>query len=407
MNYGCDSARVFHVSKAGNDANGGVAQQYPVSLANDSKLTINSAISAASDGDTIIIWPGTYTEQLGLLAAAKTLNFIGMNRKKTIITQSSSNDPVPTTYDGTIFKNLTLQQTGTGRCVHISGKDSLDFIDCDFICSGDMVIDASAGYKASFKNCYLLGEYDTIFAGEELIIDRCILVTDGTYSGSGNARVIRCVTGVRAKILIKDSILYAQPSYRKPTGKSPELYESNRTLFCIQGTPDEIFTIIENSILIADGYKPYGAHGGSYCSGDAYCVDNINKFIVKNSIFFSRTDQNQSATNAYGLKNCNAQINNGTFTISGTNSSYDFHADSAKTIYLENTKYNSSQIGANVTVNSVPAGMAFEKAAKSLINKAIQNKITGAIDYYDDDGQTILFTHMPIDDESTITRTPS
>jgi hypothetical protein len=54
----------------------------------------------------------------------------------------------------------------------------------------------------------------------------------------------------------------------------------------------------------------------------------------------------------------------------------------------------------------VPAGMTFEKAAKSLVNKAIQNKNTGAIDYYDDDEQTILFTHTPTDDESTITRTP-
>lgn len=43
---------------------------------------------------------------------------------------------------------------------------------------------------------------------------------------------------------------------------------------------------------------------------------------------------------------------------------------------------------------------------KILANKAIQNKSTGAIDYYDDDGQTIILTHTPTDDESSITRTP-
>jgi hypothetical protein len=49
----------------------------------------------------------------------------------------------------------------------------------------------------------------------------------------------------------------------------------------------------------------------------------------------------------------------------------------------------------------------FEKAAKTLVNKAIQNKNTGAINYYDDDGETIILTHTPIDTKSTITRTPS
>jgi len=44
---------------------------------------------------------------------------------------------------------------------------------------------------------------------------------------------------------------------------------------------------------------------------------------------------------------------------------------------------------------------------KMLANKAIQNKSTGAIDYYDDDGQTVILTHTPTDDESSMTRTPS
>lgn len=46
-------------------------------------------------------------------------------------------------------------------------------------------------------------------------------------------------------------------------------------------------------------------------------------------------------------------------------------------------------------------------ADKLLANKAIQNKSTGAIDYYDDDGETVILTHTPTDVESTITRTPS
>jgi len=402
MNYYFgDSDYTIHVDDAnGNDANDGR------SFAN-AKKTINSALTACPDGGVIVIWPGTYNEQIDLLTAGKTITLLGMSRNKTIITQSGGNETIPTTYDGCKLENLTVKQTGTGRCIHISGKDSLEFIDCDFICTGDMVIDGSASYKASFKNCYLFGEYDTIFMGEELIVDGCILVTDGTYSGSDDARIIRCASDFTAKILVKDSILYAQPSYRKATGKSPELYESDRNLYCIYGNTMDELVVLENSILIADGYKPTGAHTSSYCSGNAACVGLIDRLVAKNCIFFSRTDENQSATDAYGLKNCNAQISNCSIIVSGADASYDFYADSAQTIYLVNTRYNSSQIGANVTVNAVPSGMTFEKAAKSLVNKAIQNKNTGAIDYYDDDGQTILFTHMPIDDESTITRTPS
>ncbi len=44
---------------------------------------------------------------------------------------------------------------------------------------------------------------------------------------------------------------------------------------------------------------------------------------------------------------------------------------------------------------------------KLLANKAVQNKSTGEIKYYDDDGQTILLTHTPADAAATITRTPS
>lgn len=49
----------------------------------------------------------------------------------------------------------------------------------------------------------------------------------------------------------------------------------------------------------------------------------------------------------------------------------------------------------------------FEKAAKMLINKAVQNKSSGAVVYYDDDGQTPMLTHTPTDSDTEITRMPS
>jgi hypothetical protein len=57
--------------------------------------------------------------------------------------------------------------------------------------------------------------------------------------------------------------------------------------------------------------------------------------------------------------------------------------------------------------NRFAGSSLFQKAAKTLVNKAVQAKDTGEIDYYDDDNETIILTHTPADEESTITRTPS
>jgi len=57
--------------------------------------------------------------------------------------------------------------------------------------------------------------------------------------------------------------------------------------------------------------------------------------------------------------------------------------------------------------NRFAGSSLFKKAAKMLTNKAVQNKSTGVINYYDDDGETVILTHTPDDAESIITRTPS
>jgi len=42
----------------------------------------------------------------------------------------------------------------------------------------------------------------------------------------------------------------------------------------------------------------------------------------------------------------------------------------------------------NAQVDTALAGMALDKAAKVLVNKAVQNKLSGAITYYENDGVT-------------------
>jgi hypothetical protein len=53
------------------------------------------------------------------------------------------------------------------------------------------------------------------------------------------------------------------------------------------------------------------------------------------------------------------------------------------------------------------SGTGVVTADKLLANKAVQEKSSGQIKYYDDDGQTVLLTLTPTDAAATITRIPS
>jgi len=51
-------------------------------------------------------------------------------------------------------------------------------------------------------------------------------------------------------------------------------------------------------------------------------------------------------------------------------------------------------------------GVGEVTATKILVNKAVHRRGANAVDYYDDDGVTVLFTHNLNDEEATSTRTP-
>jgi hypothetical protein len=59
------------------------------------------------------------------------------------------------------------------------------------------------------------------------------------------------------------------------------------------------------------------------------------------------------------------------------------------------------------SIEIVWSGTGKVRSDKLLANKAIQDKATGEIKYYDDDGQTVLMTLTPLDTIGAITRMPS
>ncbi|MBA7545488.1 hypothetical protein ES705_37857 [subsurface metagenome] len=102
-----------------------------------------------------------------------------------------------------------------------------------------------------------------------------------------------------------------------------------------------------------------------------------------------------------GVHNCKIDLSANAFYATG----HDY------SVVLAGAQIDGELVNAVLATFSVENRFAgstlFKKAAKVLTNKAVQNKATGAIDYYDDDGETVILTHTPDDAESTITRTPS
>ena len=99
--------------------------------------------------------------------------------------------------------------------------------------------------------------------------------------------------------------------------------------------------------------------------------------------------------------NCGYEIGNGYYRIDVPDAAFATGADFVSVLVRDSVNTTIRVLGREIQL------CIFEKAAKTLVNKAIQNKTTGIINYYDDDGETIILTHTPTDAESTIRRTPS
>jgi pectin methylesterase-like acyl-CoA thioesterase len=139
MNYWFgDSSDVIHVAKTGNDGNSGFAAQYPVNFAADAKLTIASALSVVPDGGTIIVWPGTYNEQVDIRTTAKSITMMGTNKHKCIISFNTASGPSATVYGYTKckFANLSIIQTGAGKALDCEGQHRCEFEDLYISSSG-------------------------------------------------------------------------------------------------------------------------------------------------------------------------------------------------------------------------------------------------------------------------------
>ena len=107
---GVDRDNILYVGKHGNDANSGRTP----SLA---KLTIQSADTAAAAGDTIVVFPGTYTETV--THTANNVTVIANGKPNTcIITQADANVIDFATFTGIQYKYFGLSCTAATTAIN-------------------------------------------------------------------------------------------------------------------------------------------------------------------------------------------------------------------------------------------------------------------------------------------------
>lgn len=120
--------------------------------------TIQGALDAASSGDLVVVYPGTYSEQV----TPKTgVTVVGKDKDNTIITRSA--DVIDSGDSGTIWYNLTFQVT-VGNRLHTRDEGTIKFFNCIFTGGSIEMKGSSSSHRSiTFTDCKLsMGAYYTI-----------------------------------------------------------------------------------------------------------------------------------------------------------------------------------------------------------------------------------------------------
>lgn len=420
---------VQHVDgTGGDDANSGKTFALAVE-------TIGQAVTNVPNGGIIIIYPGTYAEFVDLNTANKDVVLAGLDPGQCIIQPAADSDGIKVNLvgatdgypdlGGTIIQNLTVKTTGTGhKSVDAAGARFLQVINCRIEAHDDSMdaLYIPASY-CKIERCYIYGTYDVLYMSDGVVKD-CIIIGDGlssnasahTYGikcgGGGFATQLRSKGGVlieNTKIIMNPTIFEGAPAkvtadyavtqdYTGIANTGPlrlvncEIQVKSVDAEDGTSTGDAIAVKSSQGLLLVNNCDIYAEANNAVASATAIDCDDMN---ISNSNIYSSGVVASRDINAIGDVNLRATTYDALKTTVGGSFDPGALADS-------NGRVDISKINGNT--DSVTR---LDKATKLLTNKAVQNKNTGAIDYYDDDGQTILFTHTPIDDESTITRTPS
>jgi hypothetical protein len=119
-----DIANTYYVGKHGNDANDG-------KTASNAKLTIQAAVTAAAAGDTILVFPGTYTETI--THAANNVSIISQGVPLNVILQQADANVVNVgAFTNIAYTGLTIQCTAATTAINTiqASTGSIYFRNC-------------------------------------------------------------------------------------------------------------------------------------------------------------------------------------------------------------------------------------------------------------------------------------
>lgn len=282
--YPLDSVHVWHVSPSGNNGNSGHAAANPINLANDAKLTIANALAAAASGDTIVIHPGSYDENIDANTANKSLWFHGTDM------------------------NACKIAPATGVALKLEANSIVTNLSLE-------ALDAAAEQgKALVPNtnvriigCDLYGAWDAIFgAGDNLVVEQCRLRSKYDVVTISNAKNFR----------FTDCTLHALGTYGTAT-------PNRATSFSGSGTWDHCQFIAERSDVSSQalGAVTIGAVNSYVVFND--CLFHVTAGANHTGILFGIYTSGMVATLAVKVTNCQFSV-----TTSGSPSSgpYDIWA---------------------------------------------------------------------------------
>jgi hypothetical protein len=344
-----------------------------VNLANDSKLTVGAAVSAAADGDMIVIWPGDYNEAVD--ASAKALIFAGTSRHKSRIRKTTAGT-VLKIGSNSVVRNLSVETTSTSIALDGQGKSNIVIEACDLVGSYDGLNIYNANHVL-IRDCFASGKYDGANFGsvDNLVCERSIFVSDGTYGTSTPSRGAH----VDGRAIFRDCVFAAS---RNDASTWPTY-----GLECNNAVAGGCLVTLVNCILRASA--------GASDTGEtaALKAGSGSRVAASNCAFYAAGTGGGTAADI---------INNSGASVVVAACAYGATAGTIKVLDAFSPVDSSGRVDIGRIKGTDAASL--EKAAKMLTNKATQDKLTGAITYFDDDGETALLTHTPVESESSLTR---
>jgi hypothetical protein len=167
----------FYVSKSGDDGNGGTSWA-------DAKLTITSAISVLSNGDSLWFGPGTYTENVD--ASSLTGITFEASGWGTILTSDSGYTLKIGSQTRLNNIQITSTATETSAAVWLSGKADCRISRCLISGTYDGVF-ATSTTNLCINNSIIKGTYDAInlASATDFLLSDSTFYTDCTWDSGG------------------------------------------------------------------------------------------------------------------------------------------------------------------------------------------------------------------------------